>query len=135
VERSISPWRHAGSVLLDDLPLLLALPLFGAFLAGGRSSPARALIAIWTAYYLFMVVVVFHNEIRYRSALVPFVFAGAAGALAARSDPGRGGRLALGFAVGLAVALLGVQPYAAGAVRAAAAWRAARPAMEAAYDG
>jgi hypothetical protein len=135
VERSISPWRHAGSVILDDLPLLLALPLFGAFLAGGRPSPARALIAIWTAYYAFMIVVVFHNEIRYRSALMPFVFAGAAGAVASGADAGRRARLGIGFALGLAVSALSVWPYAGGAVRAVSAWRAVRPAIEAAYDG
>ena len=119
VERSLEPWRHAGSVLLDDLPLLLALPLFAAFLAGGRPSPARALIALWTAYYVFMIVVVFHNEIRYRSALVPFVFAGAAGAVAAFASADRRARLAIGFAVGAFVSVMSVKPYAGDAVRRA----------------
>ena len=126
VERSLEPWRHAGSVLLDDLPLMLALPLFAAFLAGGRPSPARALIALWTAYYLFMIVVVFHNEIRYRSALVPFVFAGAAGAVAAFSSAERRTRLAIGFAVGAFVSVMSIAPYAGDAVRALSARRAMR---------
>jgi hypothetical protein len=124
VERSLEPWRHAGSVLLDDLPLLLALPLFAAFLAGGRPSPARALIALWTAYYGFMIVVVFHNEIRYRSALVPFVFAGAAGALAAWASRERRTRLAIGFAAGAFVSVMSVKPYVGDAVRALSAQRA-----------
>jgi hypothetical protein len=135
VQRSIEPWRHAGNLLLDDLPLLLALPLFVAFLAGGRPSPARSLIALWSAYYVFMVVVVFHNEIRYRSALMPFVFAGSAGALAAWGDPLRRSRLAAGFVVGAAVSIGGLMPYAGGAWRALAASRTLRPALDAVDGG
>ena len=135
VQRSIEPWRHAGNLLLDDVPLLVALPLFAAFLAGGRRSPARSLIALWTAYYVFMVVVVFHNEIRYRSALMPFVFAGAAGALAAWGDPTRRFRLAAGFAVGAAISIGGVWPYAGGAWRALSASHALRPALDAVDGG
>jgi hypothetical protein len=135
VQRSVAPWRHAGSLLLDDLPLLLALPLFAAFLAGGRPSPARSLIGLWTAYYLFMVVIVFHNEIRYRSALVPFVFVGAAGAIASFADRGQRRRLWLGFVVGAAVSILSAQPYAAGAARAVSAWWALRPALRAVDEG
>jgi hypothetical protein len=135
VQRSISPGRHAGSVLLDDLPLLLALPLFGAFLAGGRPSPARSLLALWTAYYLFMIVVVFHNEIRYRSALMPFVFAGAAGGLASFADHTRRRRLWAGVLVGAAISIGGVSPYAAGMVRALRASRALQPALAAVDEG
>ena len=72
------------------------------FVVAGRPSPARRLILTWCAYYLLMVVVVFHNEIRYRSAFVPFAFAGAAGGamlLASAAErgavagaPGRGAR-------------------------------------------
>jgi hypothetical protein len=135
VQRSVEPWRHAGSLLLDDLPLLLALPLFAGFLAGGRPSPARALIAIWTAYYLFMIVIVFHNEIRYRSALMPFVFAGAAGGLAAFTDRSRRRRLWAGALVGAAVTAGSVAPYAAGAVRALRASRSLQPALRAVDAG
>lgn len=134
-QRSIEPWRHAGSLLLDDVPLLLALPLFAGFLAGGRPSPARALIALWTAYYLFMVVIVFHNEIRYRSALMPFVFAGAAGGIAALADPARRRRLWAGALVGAAVSAGSVAPYAGGLARAARASRALEPALAAVDDG
>ena len=130
VERSLEPWRHAGSVLLDDLPLMLALPLFAAFLAGGRPSPARAYIALWTAYYLFMIVVVFHNEIRYRSALVPFVFAGAAGGIAAFAAAERRRRLWIGLGVGAFLSVMSVRPYVADGVRAAMAQSALSSALD-----
>jgi hypothetical protein len=131
VQRSIEPWRHAGSVLLDDLPLLLAVPLFAAFLAGGRPSPTRSLIALWTAYYLFMIIVVFHNEIRYRSALMPFVFVGAAGAVAACGDLARRRRLWAGLLAGAAISVGSVSPYAAGGLRALRSARALQGALEA----
>jgi hypothetical protein len=114
IERSIEPWRHAGSVLLDDLPLLLAVPLFTVFVAAGRASRARSLIVLWVAYYLFMVVIVFHNEIRYRSAFVPFLFAGAAGGALVLADPAgrRRARTLIGLAAGLLLSLSMVWPYA-----------------------
>ena len=124
IERSLEGWRHLGSLLLDDLILLGALPFFAAFLLAGRASPPRRLIALWTAYYLFMVVVVFHNEIRYRSAFVPFAFAGlVAGALAFGRRPGRA---VLGLAVGLAVSLLELRPYVVPAWQGLSAARAMR---------
>ena len=135
VQRSIAPWRHAGSLLLDDLPLLVALPLFAAFLAGGRPSSTRSVIALWTAYYLLMVVVVFHNEIRYRSALVPFLFAGAAGGLAAFADPARRRRLGAGVLAGAVISAGGVSPYAVGVVRALQASRRLQPALAAVDQG
>jgi hypothetical protein len=78
VEEPMPAWRHAALILLDDAIVLPAVVLFGVFLAAGPPSPARSLIALWTAYYLLMVVVVFHNEIRYRSTLLPLALAGAA---------------------------------------------------------
>jgi len=135
VQRSVEPWRHAGNLLLDDLPLLLALPLFAGFLIGGRPSPARALIALWTAYYLFMVVIVFHNEIRYRSALMPFVFAGAAGGLASFADRSRRRRLWAGILAGAAVSIGSVSPYAAGTTRALRASAGLAPALAAVDAG
>jgi hypothetical protein len=120
IERTLEPWRHAGSVLLDDLPLLVALPFFAVFLAAGRPSPERSLIALWVAYYLLMVVVVFHNEIRYRSAFVPFAFAGAAGGARALADPSvrRRVRTIVGLALGGLLSLSMVWPYASRAVGA-----------------
>jgi hypothetical protein len=110
-------------VLLDDLPLLLAVPLFAVFLAAGRPSAARSLIVLWVAYYLFMVVVVFHNEIRYRSAFVPFLFAGAAEGARALADPAsrRTRRALLGLALGSCLAASMVAPYLVPGLRALAA--------------
>jgi hypothetical protein len=129
IERSIEPWRHAGSVLLDDLPLLLALPLFAAFLASGRPSPTRSLIALWVSYYLFMVIVVFHNEIRYRSAFVPFLFAGAAGGASVLADPAarRHLRARVGLLLGILLSLSMIWPYVPRAYAVATADRRGTP--------
>jgi hypothetical protein len=121
--------------LLDDLLLLAMLPLLIVYLAAGRPGITRALIAIWIAYYLMMVVVVFHNEIRYRSAFVPFGFAAAAGGLAAlgSADRRRWSRLALAAGLLLVAAIL--WPFAGPAWRALAARPAARSAVAAAAQG
>jgi len=66
------------SLLFDDLFLIVLVPLTLVFVFAGPRSPARGLILGWMAYYLVMIVVVFHNEIRYRSAFVPFACAAAA---------------------------------------------------------
>lgn len=124
VERSLETWRHLGTLLLDDLPLLVGLPAFGVFVLAGRAGPVRRLVVAWTAYYLFMVIVVFHNEIRYRSAFVPFVFAGAVAGLAATE--GRRWRVILGLGLGLFVTGLEIRPYAGPAWRALRATWAAR---------
>jgi hypothetical protein len=118
-------WAHATAIGLEDLPLLLALPAFLAFVAAGRPSPTRTLVLLWTGYYVFMVVVVFHNEIRYRSAVAPFLFAGAAGGLALVADPDRRRRVrgAVAFALGAAVSAAAVWPYSGLALQA---WRAQR---------
>jgi tetratricopeptide (TPR) repeat protein len=98
--------RYTLSLVLDDLLLLIAVPLFLVFLIAGRASPARGLIALWSAYYLLMVVVVFHNEIRYRSAWMPFVFAGAAGGVSVVAAAGERRRSKARFAVVLALLLM-----------------------------
>ena len=137
VERSFEPWRHAGSVLLDDLPLVLAVPPFLVFLLAGPRHRARGLIGLWVGYYLLMVVVVFHNEIRYRSAFVPFAFAGAAGGLALLGDPARRRRplVLLASALGLLLSASMVAPYVPMAWRAARARLALSPARRAAERG
>jgi hypothetical protein len=129
-------WHHAARVVLEDLMLLAAVPLFLAWLGGGRASPARSLLALWCAYYLFMVVVVFHNEIRYRSALVPFLLAGAAGGVATLRDPERRRRwTGLGLALGVFVMVVSAGRFVPMAWRAArAAWRV-QPAQEAVLRG
>jgi hypothetical protein len=130
-------WAHWTAIGLEDALLLLSLPPFLAFAFGGRPHPARTLLLLWTGYYLLMVVVVFHNEIRYRSALAPFLFAGAAGGVWLLGDPPRrrSVRVWLPFALGAAVAGWTLQPYVE---PARAGWRAerlVRPAKDAIAAG
>jgi len=137
IERSLEAWRHAGSVVLDDLVLVAVLPLFAVFLFGGRRSAAWALMLLWTAYYLLMVVVVFHNEIRYRSAFVPFAFAGAAGgwALLGQRASRRSWLVWLGLALGLSLSASMVVPFFGPAWRAFTAARTGRAARAAVIQG
>ncbi|HET9316912.1 MAG TPA: hypothetical protein VFQ51_15070 [Vicinamibacteria bacterium] len=137
VERSLEPWRHVGTLLLDDLVFVACIALFVPFALAGRPSPARQLVLLWCAYYLFMVVVVFHNEIRYRSAFVPFALAGAAGGAALLFERAERSRLRvrLGAMAGLVLALAMLWPFGAPAARAARARLAMRPAMAAAAAG
>jgi hypothetical protein len=125
VELAETPLRYVLGIAFDDLLLLGMLPLFVVFLAAAPRSPGWWLIALWTAYYLFMVVVVFHNEIRYRSPLVPFALAGAAGGLALLSsrDSRRRPLVRAGLAFGLGLALWAVAPaLRSGTAAVRAAW-------------
>jgi 4-amino-4-deoxy-L-arabinose transferase-like glycosyltransferase len=118
--RTLEPWRYAGLLLLDDVPLLITVPLFLVFLVAAPDSPTRRLITLWTAYYVFMIVVVFHNEIRYRSALAPFAFAGAAGGLATLVQA-MGTRRTLAratLALGVVLSVASAWPYAGAAMQA-----------------
>lgn len=137
VERSLEPWRHVLSLLADDFLLVVTVPLFVVYLLGSPPSRAWGLIVAWTAFYLFMVVVVFHNEIRYRSALVPFAFAGAVAALHlfAPEAKRRSWRLWAAAALGLVLAGSMVKPYLGLAWRALAAWAALGPALDAVDAG
>jgi 4-amino-4-deoxy-L-arabinose transferase-like glycosyltransferase len=137
IERSLEPWRHAGSVVLDDLLFAACIPLFVVFAVAGRPSPARRLVLTWCAYYAFMVVVVFHNEIRYRSAFVPFAFAGAAGgAMLLQSAAERARwRVRIGALAGLALGSAMIAPYVAPSVRALRAYAAVRTAFPPADAG
>jgi hypothetical protein len=125
IEEAHPPWRHAALVLLDDTVMLATVPLFLVFVAAGARSPARSLILLWSGYYLLMVVVIFHNEIRYRSTLMPFALAGAAGGAALLADPAGRRRAAVRGAglAGLVCAAGMLSPYVVPAVRAMrAAW-------------
>ena len=137
VQRSLESWRHAGSVLLDDLLLVLLVPLTCVFVFAGRPSPVRGLILAWMAYYLLMVVVIFHNEVRYRSAFVPFACAAAAGGIAALADPERRRRMAtwLGLALGLGIVAGMLRPYALDGWRDASATLVMARARRAVEDG
>jgi hypothetical protein len=130
-------WRHAVLVLLDDLLLVPTVVLFLVFAAAGHPSRPRALILLWTAYYLLMVVVLFHNEIRYRSTLMPFAFAGAAGGAAVLADPlrRRSWPARAGLALGLVAAARMLWPYAAPAWQALRAVPGTRAAVAAVNRG
>jgi hypothetical protein len=78
-EHTQPAWRHALAIVLDDGLLLVSLSLLPAFLLARRGSATRGLILGWLGYYVFMLVVVFHVEIRYRSAFVPLLFVAAFG--------------------------------------------------------
>jgi hypothetical protein len=129
VQRSLEPWRHAGLLLLDDPLIVVLVPLVLVFFLAGRPTPTWGLLGIWMGYYLFMIVVVFHNEIRYRSAFVPFALAAAAGGVATLADPARRRSLRtwIAVAVGVVIAFRMVAPYAPDAWRAVAARRALSP--------
>jgi hypothetical protein len=100
---------HAGNVLLGDGVLLIGLPLFAFFLVAGPRGPERALLLLWTLYYVLLLVVVYVTEIRFRTALAPFVIAAApAGALALGGAAGR--RRKAGLLVAAALVLLMVVP-------------------------
>ncbi len=125
-------WRHALAIGLGDVPFLLAVPLFAAFAAGGPKSPARTLLVLWLLYYLALLVVVFHTQVRYRTPFTPVLFACAAGG--ARALAARPRRASIGLLVGLLLVLWSAASQLAAAGRAtASAWtlRAARQSLEA----
>jgi len=133
-EQPWTAWQHATRILFDDGIFFLSLPLFLAFLAGGQPAPLRRFLLLWTAYYLLMIFVFFHSEIRYRSPLMPFVIAGAAGGLAAVRDHGsRAARWAL--IAGAFVSSLCVVSYSGRAWRALEAHWRLRPGADALASG
>jgi 4-amino-4-deoxy-L-arabinose transferase-like glycosyltransferase len=136
IERSQDAWRHVMALLLDDAIFFLALPLFAIFLLASPLTSGRALILLWTAYYLFMIVVVFHNEIRYRSAFAPFLIAGAAAGWVALFDRTRARRRVwIGGLLGLWLLAVLLRPYVAPAWRTLQMTFALRPALAAADAG
>ena len=130
IERSLEPWRHLAILLLEDVVLLATLPLFLVFVFSGRRSVTRQCILLWVGYYLFMVIVVFHNEIRYRSAFVPFLFAGAMGGLAVLAERPRHWRALASLALGLVLVAWVLRPFVGRAGPAIAAARASERADE-----
>ncbi len=120
VELPDTALRYLLAIGFDDLLLLATLPLFVIFLVAGWRFAAWRVLALWTAYYLLMVVVVFHNEIRYRSALIPFAFAGATAGACLLLDREQRARPAvrLGALLGFGLALWAVAPAAQAAIPA-----------------
>lgn len=120
VEHAQPAWRHAALVLLDDAILAPTVALFLVFALAGAPSAQRRLLLLWTGYYLLMVVVVFHNEIRYRSTLLPFALACAAGGLGVLTEPARRStvRARLSAVAGALAAAAMLAPYPVPAWRA-----------------
>jgi len=136
VEQPRPAWQSAVSVVLDDAILVGAVALFVVFAAAGRLNPAAALVHLWMAYYLFMLVVVFHNEIRYRSAFVPLLLAGAAGGASVLLERRPRRRfLVPALSAGLFLAVLMIVPFVLPASRSLAAWWTLRPARAAIERG
>ena len=136
VEQPRTAWRSIAALFLDDGILLAAVVLFAVFAVAGRRSPAATLVFLWMAYYLFMLVVVFHNEIRYRSAFVPFILAGAAAGLSVLLDPTERRRpVGPALAVGAVLAVLMIVPFVLPASRSLASWLSLRPARAAIERG
>ena len=117
VQQPWPAWRHVLNIVFDDLWLILIPPLFLAWLVAGRG-PLRAMLLAWTVLYLFLIVVVFHTEIRYRMPLTPFATAGAAGGIAVMTRGDRRTRARLAAVAGAALILfVSIAPFAG------AAWR------------
>jgi hypothetical protein len=119
VEEPMPAWRYAALIVLDDAIVLPTVVLFAVYLLAGRRTAAWGYIAVWTAYYLLMIVGIFHNEIRYRSTLLPFALAGAAGGwqVLAAHQGGRA-RVRIALASSIALVALVVGPYVVPAARA-----------------
>jgi hypothetical protein len=137
VEQPQPAWRHAALVLLADAILLAVVFLLIVFVLAGPPSAPRRLLLAFVGYYLLMVVVIFHNEIRYRTTLMPFALACAAGGAAVLWDRERRRRRAARVAVvlGLISIAFMLRPYPLRARRALASSRTAREARAATAAG
>jgi tetratricopeptide (TPR) repeat protein len=134
-EYPMPAWQRAAAIALGDGLFLATIPALLALLVAGRRSASRELVLLWCAYYLFLIIVVFHVETRYRSAFTPIAMAGAAGGLEALHDPERRRRARAALAAGLLIVASAVAPYVEPAWRAAAAAAALRPARAAIRAG
>jgi len=114
-------WRHALNIVFDDLWLVLIPPLFFTWLIAGRGS-LRVMLLLWTLLYLFLILVVFHSEIRYRMPVAPYAMAGAAGGLAVLARGDRRGLARAAVLLGaVVIALVSLAPFAGPAWRGVAA--------------
>jgi hypothetical protein len=136
MEQPRPAWRSLAALLLDDAVLAAAVALFVVLVVAGRPGPAAGLVFLWMAYYLFMLVVVFHNEIRYRSSFTPFLLAGAAGGASVLLDrTARRPNVARALSAGLVMAVLMIVPFTGPGLRALRAWWSLRPARGAIQRG
>jgi len=122
-----SSLRTGLQIVFEDGLYLFGWAGFALFLFRKPWNKASILVLLWLAYSLLMVVVVFHNEVRYRSQIAPFLMiAGIAGWFGPggrrESTAGRAwtGRLLAASVLGLALS-----PYPARAMAVARANQAA----------
>jgi 4-amino-4-deoxy-L-arabinose transferase-like glycosyltransferase len=133
-------WQPLADVLLDDALFLAAQGLFIVFVLAAARSPSARLVLIWTAYYVVMLVVVFHTEIRYRSVLTPFLLAGACAGWAALRGAARPRpwRIRLGLALGILLIVANLIPYVLPASRVLSAsvplWKAKTAITQGRFD-
>lgn len=106
--------RQFLQILLEDVPYLVAWAGFVLFLFKRRWNQASLLTLLWLAYSLLMVVVLFHNEVRYRNQIAPFLFAaGIAGWFGPGGDRRSTERAWIGRTLAAATVLLALSPYPA----------------------
>jgi 4-amino-4-deoxy-L-arabinose transferase-like glycosyltransferase len=135
VQQPWPAWRHLVNVGFDDLWLVVAVPLAAAWLAGARG-PWRALMALWIGLYLFLILVVFHSEIRYRMPIAPYVLACAAGGLGVLARRPRARAAWAALAAGAAVvSVVSLGPFAGRVARGVSAWAKLQPAGDALRRG
>ncbi|MBK5254888.1 MAG: hypothetical protein JJE39_02545 [Vicinamibacteria bacterium] len=109
--------RQALQVLLEDTMYLLAWAGLALFLFKKRWNRASTLTLLWLAYSLLMVVVLFHNEVRYRNQIAPFLFVTAIGGwFGPGGVRGGAGRAFLGRALAALIVFIALAPYPARAL-------------------
>lgn len=98
-------WQHVLAIVFGDLLFAAAVAMAAAFVAAGARAPPRTLVLLWMAYYLALLVVVFHTQVRYRTAFMPFLFACAAAGVGCVTNGAGGGRrrALIGASAGLAL--------------------------------
>lgn len=100
--------------LFEDALYLVAWAGFALFLFKKRWNHASTLILLWIGYSLLMVVVLFHNEVRYRNQIAPFLFATAvAGLFGPGGLRGSTGRAWIGRGMAALIFFLALAPYPA----------------------
>ncbi len=122
VRADASVGQQALQVLLEDSLYLVAWAGFALFLFRKRWNHASILALLWLAYSLLMVVIIFHNEVRYRNQITPFLFAvGLAGWFGRGGERGNTGRAGIGRAIAVLIVVLALAPYPARALAVARA--------------
>lgn len=118
--------RTGLQVVLEDGLYLFGWAGFAVFLFRRRWNKASILVLLWLGYSLLMVVVVFHNEGRYRNQLAPFLLI--TGIAAWRGSAGRkesAWRTWTGRVMAVSILILALSPFPARAMAVARANQAA----------